>query len=82
MIFFVQEDVCHGVMRRRWGTALFGGETNINAALAARVKALCFMGEGAFGGGNVIRHNCLEEAEPPETDQKSARGMEMGVGHR
>ena len=79
MIFFIQECVCHRVIRSRRGTALFCAERKMSTGQAARTMALCFMGKGLPSLGDAVGHNCSEEAQPPETNHESARWMELGI---
>src|SRR6266567_2820069 len=82
MIFFTHECVCHTVMRNRRGIALFSGEKQIGAGLAARTTVLVFMGEGSSRCRDAVGDNRLEKAQPPETDQESARWMQAETSRR
>ena len=76
--FFLQESVCHKLTRSRQGVApFFCGEKTTSTGLTARATVSGFMGEGSSRCWSTIRDNCLEEAQPPETNHESACWMEL-----
>jgi hypothetical protein len=79
VILFVHECVCHRVMVRCLGIAIFRGEKKMSAGLAARTTALCFMGKGPPRRWDAARDNCLEKAQPSEADHQFARRVKVGI---
>jgi hypothetical protein len=77
--FFFHESVCHKLTRSRQGVGpLLCGEDTTSTGLTAPTTVLGFMGEGSPRCWSTIRDNCLEEAQPPETNHESARWLELG----